>query len=429
MLGLRDLLLQSEIFETAGRRGKRAERMIVENRALLEWSNDDVLLALHGMLADGLVRLDDNEVWWSTRAGVVAREAMYRRRKWRARSLSSGEGPIDDVVLALVAAPNVCEIEHGSDFHFDEELISLYLLDQTDDLVASLLRLEARGFVAKSRGVRHGPIWRPLPDGLREYARVARALGLDEGACILDPQPDPAVDAVCAPETPQTHLVLGPRSTSDDARFTWHEILGAGDYGEVWRATDTKLGREVAIKCISHAATTRASDALAHARALAPLNHPNIVVVYEVLEHILQPQTDGYCDAVVMEHVQGAALDDWLRTAGPSQPPSTIQATCVGMLDALQYLHEKSMLHGDLHAGNVLITQAGAKLIDVVTSSLARSRATLAFRQARDCDDCFRLISQILRSTGFSSSLFEAKAVDRTLHSQRVAVTAVLESQ
>src|SRR5215469_1438219 len=86
--------------------------------------------------------------------------------------------------------------------------------------------------------------------------------------------------------------------------------LGEGGMGEVWRATDTKLGRDVAIKILP-ASLARDPERLARfereARVLAALNHPNIATIYGLEE------TEGNARAIVMELVEGPTLADRLR--------------------------------------------------------------------------------------------------------------------
>src|SRR5881409_2515750 len=120
--------------------------------------------------------------------------------------------------------------------------------------------------------------------------------------------------------------------------------------GEVWRATDTKLGREVAIKILPDAFAQDADRMLRFTRepqVLASLNHPNIAAIYGVEER-----------AIVMELVEGEAL------AGPL---SLEQALPImhQLIDALEYAHEKGIVHRDLKPGNIKITPEGrVKVLD-----------------------------------------------------------------
>jgi serine/threonine-protein kinase len=135
--------------------------------------------------------------------------------------------------------------------------------------------------------------------------------------------------------------------------------LGAGGMGEVYRAQDTRLGRDVAIKILP-AAFTFDPDRLARfdreARLLASLNHPNIATIHGVEER------DGRL-AIVMELVEGETLADRLAR-GPLNATDAL-AIARQVADALDSAHEKGIVHRDLKPGNIMITPAGtAKVLD-----------------------------------------------------------------
>jgi serine/threonine-protein kinase len=124
--------------------------------------------------------------------------------------------------------------------------------------------------------------------------------------------------------------------------------LGEGGMGEVYRATDTKLGREVAIKVLP-AALAAESDSLARfqreAQVLASLNHPNIAVIYGVEDR-----------AIVMELVEGPTLADLLRS-GPL-PPDKALPIARQIAEALDAAHERGVIHRDLKPANIKVTPA-----------------------------------------------------------------------
>jgi serine/threonine protein kinase len=130
--------------------------------------------------------------------------------------------------------------------------------------------------------------------------------------------------------------------------------LGAGGMGEVYRAHDSKLGRDVAIKTLP-AAFVRDPERLARfrreARTLASLNHPNIAAIYGVEE------SDGV-DCLVLELVEGETL------CGPL--PIERALDCAGQVaDALEAAHEKGIIHRDLKPSNVKVTPQGkVKVLD-----------------------------------------------------------------
>src|SRR5262250_3121464 len=141
---------------------------------------------------------------------------------------------------------------------------------------------------------------------------------------------------------------MGPQQTIAHYRIT--AKLGEGGMGEVWRATDTKLGRDVAIKVLPES-FARDGDRMARfereARALAALNHPNIAQIYGVEER-----------ALVMELVEGEPL------RGPL-PLETALDYARQIADALEAAHEKGIVHRDLKPANIMVTPQGfVKVLD-----------------------------------------------------------------
>ena len=135
--------------------------------------------------------------------------------------------------------------------------------------------------------------------------------------------------------------------------------LGAGGMGEVYRATDTRLGRDVALKVLPPG-TVHDPDRLARfqreARAVAALNHPNVVTLYSVEEwegvHFL-----------TMELIEGQPLDQLIAAHG--LPADRIIAIASGIAEALAAAHEKGIVHRDLKPANVMVTHEGrVKVLD-----------------------------------------------------------------
>src|SRR5262245_43652092 len=126
-------------------------------------------------------------------------------------------------------------------------------------------------------------------------------------------------------------------------------ILGAGGMGRVYKARDTRLDRDVAIKT----SNDRFSERFAReARAIAALNHPHICTLYDVGPNYL-----------VMELVEGLTLADRL-VRGPI-PTDEALAIAAEIADALDAAHEKGIVHRDLKPANIKFTPSGSvKVLD-----------------------------------------------------------------
>ncbi len=127
-------------------------------------------------------------------------------------------------------------------------------------------------------------------------------------------------------------------------------LLGAGGMGEVYRATDHKLGREVAIKVLAPA-FARDPERLARfereARVLASLNHPNIAAIYGF-------ERADDVPFLVLEYVPGQTLAQLI--AGGPQELGTSRQICLEVAEALEAAHEKGIVHRDLKPANIKIT-------------------------------------------------------------------------
>ena len=134
--------------------------------------------------------------------------------------------------------------------------------------------------------------------------------------------------------------------------------LGAGGMGEVYRARDTRLDRTVAIKVLaSHLSSSPELKQRMEreARAISSLNHPNICQLYDI------GSQDG-TDYLVMEFLEGETLAQRLRK-GALPLGETLAIGCM-IAEALAVAHRQGIVHRDLKPGNVMLTKAGAKLMD-----------------------------------------------------------------
>jgi len=166
-------------------------------------------------------------------------------------------------------------------------------------------------------------------------------------------------------------------SIAPGSRLGHYEItslLGEGGMGQVYRARDSRLGRDVAIKVIPPAFTADA-DRLARfereARVLASLNHPNIATIHGIEE-------GGGTRALVMELVEGETLEEHLRKG--ALPREECLPIFLQIAEALEYAHEHGIVHRDLKPANVKLTPDGkvkvldfglAKALDTASSAMS----------------------------------------------------------
>ncbi len=143
------------------------------------------------------------------------------------------------------------------------------------------------------------------------------------------------------------------------------EMIGRGGMGEVYRASDTRLGREVAIKVLSsHLAEDPASLARfrREARAVAALSHPNILAVFDA-------GSEGVTQFVVTELLEGETLR--ARLAASPLPVNETLRVATAIADGLSAAHAKGIIHRDLKPENIFLTTgAGVKILDFGLASI-----------------------------------------------------------
>ena len=141
--------------------------------------------------------------------------------------------------------------------------------------------------------------------------------------------------------------------------------IGDGGMGQVWRATDTALKRQVALKSL-HEVSARDAGRLSRlereARALAALNHPNIAQIYGI-------EQSGETPALVMELVEGVTLAD--RIAREPVPLDEAMAFARQIIEALEAAHGQGIVHRDLKPANVMVRPDG--VVKVLDFGLAKS--------------------------------------------------------
>ena len=138
-------------------------------------------------------------------------------------------------------------------------------------------------------------------------------------------------------------------------RYVIHELIGRGGMGAVYRAHDTVLGRDVALKVISIELESAAiADRIGReARVLARLEHPGIVAVHD--SGILEDGRPFY----VMRLVKGSRLDDYAARA----PRGELLRSFLRICEAVGYAHARDVIHRDLKPANVMIGEFGEVLV------------------------------------------------------------------
>ena len=152
-------------------------------------------------------------------------------------------------------------------------------------------------------------------------------------------------------------------------RYTLLSVLGVGGMAHVWKARDEILGRFVAVKVLAgrYAAQPESRARIRdEARAAAALSHPNIAQIYDFGES----EEDGaWVSYVVMELVHGITLQQ--RTQAGMLEPKQSFLICGQVAAALAAAHADGLVHRDIKPANVMVTQAGAKVVDFGIAALA----------------------------------------------------------
>ena len=158
--------------------------------------------------------------------------------------------------------------------------------------------------------------------------------------------------------------------------------IGAGGMGEVYRARDTRLGREVAIKLLGErfTSTNDGHDRLVQeARAVSALNHPNIVALYDIC-------SENGNEFLVIELVRGKTLDQLIGNRGVGVNEALKYA--IPMADAIARAHAAGILHLDLKPSNIMITENGVpKILDFGLAQAAESEDRRDLDQTRSLTD------------------------------------------
>ncbi len=184
-------------------------------------------------------------------------------------------------------------------------------------------------------------------------------------------------------------------------RLGHYEILhalGAGGMGEVYRARDTRLGRDVALKVLPEgvAGDARRLARFEHeARTVAALNHPSIVTLFSV-------EDDAGLRFLTMELVEGQALDRQVTPGG--LPVARVVELGLAIANALTAAHEKGVVHRDLKPGNVMLTRDGrVKVLDFGLAKLEGPQSGGGASQDATVTAAFSMAGQVVGTVPYMS--------------------------
>ena len=149
--------------------------------------------------------------------------------------------------------------------------------------------------------------------------------------------------------------------------------IGAGGMGEVYKAHDSRLNRDIAIKIFlpERVADPRAKERfIQEARTASALNHPNIVTIHDV-------RSDEGTECIVMEYIEGTTLN--ARTPRTGMRAAHALRYAVQMADALAKAHAAGIVHRDLKPSNVMVTPEGrVKILDFGVAKLLEPAVSLS---------------------------------------------------
>ena len=354
---LRAWILAAEIFRPGQfNLGQPLGLFVIYIDGLRAWKDEAIRAELELMEEEGLVR-SEGGTYWSTYEGQVARERLLQAEGQRAACLShQREHDVQDLVLALVIAPQVVGRIHDAEA---DDAIKVYLHERTTELTAAadaliesgyMTAVEGLGFREGSRG------YYPSGDGMRRYDDVVRErLGIAKNVSIL--APTPLADEKLNDNTPakselantESVLNIGEVVRSGQEAYNVLAQVGAGGMGRVYSA-ERPDGKRVALKLLSSSrfeiGATERERFRREARIAREVDHPNLVRAFDVFEH-------GDLLVTVMELLPGENLEARLKMGRPA-----IEVGLRWMLElatGLGQLHAKRIVHRDISAKNALL--------------------------------------------------------------------------
>lgn len=178
--------------------------------------------------------------------------------------------------------------------------------------------------------------------------------------------------------------------------------LGAGSFADIWRGRD-EIARPVAVKIV-RPDDAFGTQALAHARALAQVDHPNVVKVFSIerVPDPERPENDVTC--VVMELIEGETLGNRLSEGTLTAD----EAASIGrqLVEALRHMTTRMVAHGDLHTENIMLSGTTVKVIDILYLSGTGQLSASSFdkRVRRDLLSLRLVLSELLQSLEHGAS-------------------------
>jgi predicted ATPase len=312
------------LLEEQSRRWRRGERVPVEN----------LLADRPALHADAVLDLITNEVLLRQEAGESPRLEEYLERF---PDLAEPLRLQFEVKGALDAAPSAAA--HPPPDARIEELLLRWVEER-----------------AAGRSLTAEELCRDRPELLPAVA--ARLADLEARHRVLDARTPRGLASAPHPGEPTGPVVPGDAEALPErlGRYRIVARLGAGGMGVVYRAHDSELRRDVAVKAPSLRGPEARARFLREARSAAAVRHPNVCPVYDVGEDDGRPY-------VVMALVEGESLAERLQRRGRFEDAGAAVALVVQVADALAAVHAAQIVHRDVKPGNVLLDRAGVPLL------------------------------------------------------------------
>ncbi len=172
---------------------------------------------------------------------------------------------------------------------------------------------------------------------------------------------------------------MSERFADSAGRYRLDSRIATGGMGEVWRATDTLLGREVAVKLLKHEYAddeTFRSRFQAEARHAASLHHPGVASVFDFGE--VTPEDGSPRPYLVMELVDGQPLSELLRSGEP-MPPERARGLIGQAAEAIAAAHTVGIVHRDVKPANLMVTPDG--VVKITDFGIARAAESVSLTQ------------------------------------------------